>query len=138
MIRSVAAVFAAFIVLNAVVMLGTFATAPLAAGATGAAALPPAYLAAILVVGALAAMLAGFVAAHIATMHRQWHAVLLALVMLVLAVVMILSPPPEAGAQPKWYLPTLAVLGPLAAVLGGWLRARREPAVAPGDAPPPA
>ncbi len=136
MIRSVAAVFAAFIVLNAVVMVGTFATAPLASGVTGAAALPPAYLAANLAVSALAAVLAGFVAAHIATTHRQWHAVLLALVMLVLAVVMILSPPPEAGAQPKWYLPTLAVLGPLAAVLGGWLRARREPAAASGNTAP--
>lgn len=126
MIRSVAAIFAAFIVLNAVVMLGTFAASPLATGPGGAVRITQAYLAVNLLVSAAAALLAGFVAAHIASVHRLWHAVLLALLMLVLAIVMMLSPPPEAAAQPRWYMPTIAALGPLCAVIGGWLRARRE------------
>ncbi len=136
MIRSVAAIFAAFVVLNAVVMLGTFAASPLATGAGGAMQITPAYLAVNLAVSVAAALLAGFVAAHLAPVHRLWHAVLLALLMLVMAIVMMLSPPPEAAVQPKWYMPALATIGPLFAMAGGWLRARREPKGGPVADPP--
>lgn len=133
MIRSVAAIFAAFVVLNALVMLGTFASAPLARGPAGEVVLTPLYLSVNLTLSAVAALMAGATAAHVADSRRWLHAVLFAVLMLVLAIVMILSPPPQAAAQPKWYTPTVAAIGPLFAVLGGWLRARRD---APGQVLP--
>lgn len=126
MIRTVAAIFAAFIVLNTLVMLGGFATSLLARGPAGEFVATPLYFGADLTLRAVAALLAGATAAHVATSRRWLHAVLLAVLMLVLAIVTLASPPPDAAHSPAWYMPIVAGIGPLFAVLGGWLRGRSE------------
>ena len=124
MLRSVAAVFAGFVVLNAVAWLGGDLLAALFHLKTTTGPLPAAWPLANLVVRLLGAFLAGLAAAHIATGHRLAHAGALAGLMLLLALITLTAPLPEGQALPRWYLPALAIAAPLAALAGGIVRTR--------------
>jgi hypothetical protein len=67
-----------------------------------------------------AAMIGGYVAAVIGASAPLAHACALAVIVLVLSIV---SAVQIGDRQPRWYQVTLALLGPLGVVIGGWIRA---------------
>ena len=77
-----------------------------------------------LVCSTLFAVLGGLITASLARPPRFKAALILASLMLIMAILYVFES--LGGPQPWWYLLGLLVLGPLAAVLGGFLRARRE------------
>ena len=75
-----------------------------------------------------AAILAGWLAARLAGTRPIVHAAGVALAMLILSAGSGGASGPAVGV-PEWYGPTLTLLMPLGALIGGWLRAR---SLAPG------
>jgi len=110
-------------VLTTVVLVGLTTWA--AAAALGIAPGRPttAYLAANLALSAASAVAGGYAAAALASRARLAHAGALAVVLLALSIYAI-AQPVEVG-QPPWYPYALTALGPLGALAGGAIRARR-------------
>ena len=83
----------------------------------------PAYLIVNLGLSGLAALLGGATAARLAASSPFGHAVALALLVLLLALVTAFTSGgrPDASPQPSWYPLVLALLGPLGVIGGGWL-----------------
>lgn len=75
----------------------------------------------VLVFGLLFAVLGGYVAALLARHRELRHATYLAVVMFLLSLVSMVM---YWGQQPAWFQFALLLLGPPAAVVGGWLKAR--------------
>ncbi|MEP6834362.1 MAG: hypothetical protein ABJB74_13285 [Gemmatimonas sp.] len=125
MLRSIAAVLAGFLVMSAVVMIGTVAlTALLVPGGiasmkvgmkTPGASMPTpstTYLAANLVLSLVAAISGGLVTQRIAASAPDGHLVALGAVMLVMSVVSAFSP--GSAQQPEWVkfvIPVIALVG---------------------------
>jgi CHASE2 domain-containing sensor protein len=78
------------------------------------------YLAANLIVGALAAAVGGYLTALIAGRAPLLHAVILAAGIFLLSAISAFQG--ARPGQPKWYPFVLMVLGPASALAGGWLR----------------
>jgi len=68
-----------------------------------------------------AAMVGGYVTAWIAQTNQLIHALVLALIVLLLAALSALQ---QRGQQPVWYQLTLIALTPAGVVIGGFLRLR--------------
>ena len=81
------------------------------------------YLAVNISYSFVAAFAGGYVAAWIAVRFPVQHAVALGGLVLVMTIV---SAVQYGNRQPGWYQALLAVLMPLAAILGGWQRARQS------------
>lgn len=126
--RSAAAVIAGFVVTSGLVLLAdtllTLALAP-PGGPTGALPAPtPPYLVLNLLAGVVCGTIGGYVAAWIARRGEQLlHGAGLGALMIALSIASIVNPPP--GAPPRWYQLALAVIGPVSALFGAWLRSRR-------------
>lgn len=79
----------------------------------------PAYLAINLVYSAAASAIGGYATASLAQARHSAHAMILALMILVVNVSGFFNPQP---GQERWYLAALIVLGPVSAVVGGRIR----------------
>jgi hypothetical protein len=84
-------------------------------------ALPIAYHAANLLIGAVGAVLGGWLAARFAPFAPYGHAAVLAAVVAALSVQSVLAGP--AGPQPGWYPAVAGMIGVGGILLGGKLRA---------------
>lgn len=120
MIRSILAVVTGFVVVVAGVMAASWGVAWALGVEEGAPS--SAYLFLNVAGSALAAVAGGFTAAAIADRRGFIHALVLALILVVLGLV-------EGGAdyvgRPSWYPVAIGILGPLGALLGGLIvRAR--------------
>ena len=123
MLRSVLAVIGGFLTMAIVVMLLTGAIRMLSPSwfpADGAPTGP--YLTTNVVYSFVAALAGGYVAAWIATRLPMQHAIALGTFVLVMSV---MSARFYGARQPRWYQVLLAVVMPLAVVLGGYVRSRR-------------
>jgi hypothetical protein len=142
MIRSCFAVFVGLVVMMVSVfvvdwVVGMMMLPPEPKGT--AAEAPIAFQIANVSYSALGALFGGYVAAWIGRRAPVAHGLALAGVVLVLGVAsLILSqtmpPPTEGWREAAWYPPVLAVLGPVGALAGGWLRwvqTRARPAAEP-------
>lgn len=133
-LRSLAAVIAGFGFMASTVMVGTMIAARLflpggmAAGGAPAGRVPLPYLAASLVVSFFGAVFGGWLAARIGRANPMGHAVALAAVTAVMAVVSAVQTAP--GPQPAWYPAVMGVIGVAGVLAGGRLRA----AAAAGEA----
>jgi uncharacterized YccA/Bax inhibitor family protein len=124
MIRSILAVLGGFVVAAILVSFGVMLAVklllPAAAVPDQPPQLNPKYLAANLILGALAATIGGYVTALISGRSPLLHAgVLAAGIFLLSAVSAFQGPQP---GQPKWYPFVLIAVGPASALVGGWLR----------------
>ncbi len=109
------------------VVLGYVATAVLVVLSHAATHSLPVLLAA----GFVAAVAGGHVAGAVARKAPIGHAAALAAFMAVMGVVSLAMPVPEAEmAPPAWWIPTVTTIGIAGALAGGWLSARRAPALA--------
>jgi hypothetical protein len=126
MVRSIAAVIGGFLAMAFVVGLGTAATSKLLLSQQpdGAVLRPtPVYLVVNLGLSAFAALLGGLTATRLAGRAPMKHAIALASLVLLLALITALTAggQPAEPQQPPWYPVVLALLGPAAVVLGGWI-----------------
>ena len=143
MLRSILAVIAGFLV-TAIIVMATSALAAMAFGlpamstsdaTTGAPTVAPSagYLTTNLVCSALAAIVGGWTAGTIGRRHPMGHAGGLAVLLAIGGAVGVAWPQP---GQPTWYPASLLVIGPVGALIGGFLRQLRDarmqtPRVAP-------
>lgn len=81
-----------------------------------------------LLISALGALAGGFATARITTGRTLFTTLVLALILLMSALAPVLRRTPAAPGQPAWYAPSLAIVSPLAALVGGILERRRGPA----------
>lgn len=79
---------------------------------------PPAWVAANAVLGLLAGIIGGGLAARMAPSRPVFHAAALGVAILAIGVFAIVYPSPHS-LTPQWYEPLVAVLGALGAVAGG-------------------
>lgn len=86
----------------------------------------PPYLAVNLAYSFGAAMLGGWVAARLAPRRPFTHAVGVALLIFLLSLGGSGAEAEGASGVPSWYGTVLTTVMPVGALLGGWLRARRE------------
>ncbi len=133
MLRSVLAVLGGYITLiigvSAFFAIVTFADPELLGTAAGP---PPTWLLiSELLVSFAVAVVGGYVCGLLAPARPLPHSVALALLMGVLGVLTAIL---EAGLKPWWSSAAMAVVAPGFAVLGGWLRARAQPAATSGGA----
>lgn len=112
-IRSILALLGGFLLMAALVIIGTFAAAALLApdGIPNAT-----YLIANLLLSFLAAIAGGYGCAWIAGRAPRLHAAMLALIVLVLGLVS-----EGRSAQPHWYPLLIPFLGALGVMIGAWL-----------------
>ncbi|MEO8077401.1 MAG: hypothetical protein ABI818_13810 [Acidobacteriota bacterium] len=127
-LRSVAAIVAGFGFMVLTVIVGTIVGTTLfipggmrAASSGQPSALPIAYLAVNLLIGAIGAVLGGWLAARFAAFAPYGHAAVLAAVVAALSVQSVVAGP--AGAQPGWYPVATGLIGVGGILLGGKLRA---------------
>jgi hypothetical protein len=130
LLRSVVAIVAGFWFIAATVWVGILIATRilmLAEGYNGTipGTLPAAYLGARLAVSALGSVMGGWLTARIASFAPFAHACVLAALLAAMSVNLFLEPPDFAqpGHQLWWYAAANAVIGPLAVLLGGRLRA---------------
>jgi len=121
-VRSVIAVLAGYAAMAAVVVALTVIVKRISPAWAGSEATPNApYAYTNLMYSFGAAMIGGYVAAVIGSHAPLAHACALAAVVLLLSIV---SAVQIGDRQPRWYQLSLAIIGPLGAVIGGWLRAK--------------
>ncbi|MEM7414947.1 MAG: hypothetical protein AAF389_05575 [Gemmatimonadota bacterium] len=119
-LRSVAAVVGGLLA-GMVVVIGLTAAATFLLFEGDMSAPPtPGYLAANVLYSAGAAGLAGWIAARWAPSHGLVHSGAVALIMLLMSS----GGTSAAEGVPSWYGPAVAVLAPVGALVGGWLRVR--------------
>jgi hypothetical protein len=120
-VRSVIAVIAGYAAMAAVVVALTVLVKRIAPAWVGSERAPgSSYVYTNLLFSYGAAMIGGYVAAVIGASAPLAHACALAVIVLVLSIV---SAVQIGDRQPRWYQVTLALLGPLGVVIGGWIRA---------------
>jgi hypothetical protein len=120
-VRSVIAVVAGYAAMAAAVIALTVLVRKISPAWVGSGRTPNAtYLYTNLSYSFGAAMIGGYVAAVIGSHAPLAHACALAGLVLVMAVVAAVQ---IGDRQPRWYQASLALTGPLGAVLGGWIRA---------------
>jgi hypothetical protein len=124
-LRSIIALVGGFAIM-AFLMFALVAIAAWVIGARAGDQYSPAMLGANIGLFAIAALAGGYATASLAPGRPRLHAAVLAGMVLAMTVSTIASPP--AGA-PRWFPVTLAVIGPVFAVLGGVLR--RQPSSSP-------
>ena len=121
-VRSVIAVVAGYAAMAAVVIALSVLVKKIAPTWVGSERAPNAsYVYTNLLYSFGAAMIGGYVAAVIGSHAPLAHACALAVVVFVLSIV---SAAQIGDRQPRWYQAALALIGPLGAVLGGWIRAK--------------
>jgi hypothetical protein len=128
-LRSIAAIVAGFGFMASTVMVGTIIATALfwpggsttTAGQEGIALMPALFVAARLGMGFVAAVMGGWLAARIGDRAPFAHAVALAVLTAVLAVLSAPHAPAETPAG--WYPWVVAILGVAGVLLGGKLRA---------------
>jgi hypothetical protein len=86
---------------------------------------PPVYLAVTIAVSALGATAGGYTTAQLTRARSFFTVFLLALLLFVSGIVPVLRGAPPDNGRPSWYPLALALLAPLAALLGGVLGRRR-------------
>ena len=126
MLRSVAALFAGFVAMTAVVIIGAIvATALFIPGGLAsmrtptAMTLTPSYLVANIVVSFFAALLGGWITAGVARHSHGIHAATLAAIVLVLGVVQATA---SVEGQPRWYGSVIPLIGMMGVLAGGAVR----------------
>lgn len=120
-VRSVIAVISGYAAMAAVVVALTVLVKRIAPAWVGSERAPgSSYVYTNLLFSYGAAMIGGYVAAVIGANAPLAHACALAVIVLVLSIV---SAVQIGDRQPRWYQVTLALLGPLGVVIGGWIRA---------------
>jgi hypothetical protein len=128
MVRSILSVFAGFVLMAVLVMIATGLAAKMMLHAPDMRSAmklkpTPAYLAVNLIYSGFFAMAGGFAAAILAGRAPVMHALALAALMFVLGLVSLFQN--TDSQQPRWYAVTLLVLGPVCAILGGYLQSLR-------------
>lgn len=78
-----------------------------------------------LAISALGAFAGGFATARITIGRTLFTTLVLALILLMSALAPVLRHAPGAPGQPAWYAPSLAVVSPVGALVGGILERRR-------------
>ena len=134
MVRSILAVVAGYFTLAVLTSLTTYLVAygfGLAVAEPGAQP-PLVYVVVNLVYSTVYAGVGGYVAARVATHRPVRHALALAALLVVLGLVYTAV---AINIQPLWYLLGLPLLGAPAAVLGGYVHARRAAAGKIGGGP---
>ncbi len=129
MLRSILSVLGGFVITAACVMIGTIVTARLMLGTRSREDMmkmtpTPKYIAVNLVYSAAFAVLGGFLTAQFAGHDPIPHALVLAGLMFVLGLMSFLQGLKQKTPQGRGYSATLVILGPVSAILGGWLRSR--------------
>lgn len=120
MVRSIVGVIAGFVVMALLTMLATAVAAKAMLAGGGNPPLPTRpYLAVNLAYSAAFAALGGYLSAVIAARAPVGHALVLAGLLLITGIYSFALNQP---GQPRWYAATLIGLGPLSALLGGYLR----------------
>ena len=123
-LRSILAVVGGYVTMAIVVMLFTAVVKTLSPSWFASEGAPVApYLAVNICYSFIAAFAGGYVVAWIAARFPLQHAVALGGLVLVMSIVSAMQ---YGNRQPRWYQALLAMLMPLAAILGGWLRAWRS------------
>jgi hypothetical protein len=133
MLRSILALIAGFLV-TAIIVMATTALAAMAFGlpmistseamTEGPTVTPSTgYLVTNLVCSALAAIVGGWTAAIVGRRHPMGHAGGLAALLAIGGAVGVAWPQP---GQPTWYPASLLVIGPVGALIGGFLRQLRD------------
>ena len=121
LVRSVIAVVAGYAAMAAVVIALTVLVKRISPEWMGAGHAPAAsYVYTNLMYSFGAAMIGGYLAAVIGSRAPLAHACALAVVIFILSIV---SSAQIGDRQPRWYQAALALIGPLGAVLGGWVSA---------------
>ena len=128
MLRSVLSVIAGFAAIMLLVMPATILSARIMLGTRSRADMmtmtpTPAYMTVNLAFSALFAIVAGYLTAWIAGRSPMAHAAALAAVMFVMGIVSFRQNLKMKTSQGRSYSGTLVVLGPVCALIGGWLRA---------------
>lgn len=121
MIRSIGAVVGGLLVTVVLVIVLTL-LATVALGIPNGGPPTPLYLVLNLLGGAIAGACGGATAVRLAPRWPHGHVGTLAVVILLLSLPTLFSPPPPG--QPSWYGLTLSVLGPTSVLLGGLLAIR--------------
>jgi hypothetical protein len=122
-LRSLVAILAGFWFMAATLWVGTLvATQLLTPGSDGIAPAspPPAYLAALLAISALGSLMGGWLAARVAPFAPFGHACVLAVIYAVMSVNLLIG---QDARLLWWYLLARCVVGVIAVLLGGQLRA---------------
>lgn len=125
MLRNILAPLVGFIVTIFIVSVGIGLAAMLLLPPPTGGQLPvltPAYLAANLLISAVAAVAGGWVAGTIGQRASLLHAGVLAGLMLTLSLISLIAEGGAATGQPAWYPYAIALIGPLGALGGGWLQ----------------
>jgi hypothetical protein len=94
----------------------------------------PAYLIANVLVSIAAAVVGGLTAGIVARRSPILHASALAAIMFIVGIASMVASGGAAPGQPAWYPLAIAVIGPVGALVGGWLQQRRSGAVMPPPA----
>ena len=133
MLRSIFAVLTGYVTMVVIVGLATFLLQVVKpAWFLVGTPPPPAYLALNVAYSFFAAFAGGWTAARIATRKNLQHAIALAALTLVLAIV---SAALAGEGQPRWYQALLAILMPATVFAGGWIRASAAEAGKSGAEP---
>jgi hypothetical protein len=120
-VRSVVAVVAGYAAMAAVVILLSVLVKKIAPAWMGAESAPNAsYVYTNLLYSFGAAMIGGYVAATIGSRAPLSHACALAVLVFILAIVTAVQ---IGDRQPRSYQVALTLIGPLGAILGGWVKA---------------
>jgi hypothetical protein len=126
-LRSIIALVGGFAILAFVwfVLVAIFAVV---IGARAADQFSPAMLGAKIVLFALAAIAGGYATASLAPTRPRLHAIVLAGMVLAMTISMMANPQPGAA---RWFPATLAVIGPIFAVLGSGFHRQRPSSPVP-------
>lgn len=125
MIRSILSILAGYAAMAILIMVATIVSAKLMLHAESMESMmslkpTPAYIAVNLAYSSVFAVIGGFLTAVIARRAPLVHTGVLAAAMMVLAVVSLDQT--EGTQAPRWYGITLIALGPLCALIGGYLQ----------------
>jgi Kef-type K+ transport system membrane component KefB len=126
-LRSIIALVGGFAIM-AFLMFALVAIAAWIIGARAGDQYSPAMLGATIGLFAIAALAGGYATASLAPGRPRLHATVLAAMVLAMTISMISSPQPGA---PRWFSVTLALIGPIFAVLGGVFRRQRSSSPVP-------
>ncbi len=123
---SIGSIVSGYIVMALIVMIGTIAaTAAMIPGGFGmmknpVVPAPRQYLIANLAVSFVAALVGGWLTARMAPNAPMMHSAILGALLLVMSVV---SARTQRTGQPSWYPMTLAAIGVVGVLIGGFLKA---------------